>query len=351
MPFLKRTIIWTLFLVFMYLGGTAAQSSSNFLQGMGFVSMVIACVCLYIIFKLIWSPLNSWMRTAIVCGVVLFMAFSIGLFDGNTLQSFLNGSPRPMKVVEISMDEQQKNVDELGIEMFGYSANSTSSQTENVKDKSVFGNVNDISKPDDFERRMPVHSTAQNNVFFNKIKMLFNNHPKEEYEPKVLSPNQYPEISGHPKVLSGSVLILDGIKIKLFGIEAPEPTQTCENKYGNSYICGKESIIWMRNWLNHKNIRCRLLSQIQNGWTTGICFSDDGQYDVAAAIVGAGWAVAYTEHTQIYIPYEQKAAEEKRGLWAGRFYKPWDWRKIQSRKGEVKFKKNPAKWLNIKGWF
>jgi endonuclease YncB( thermonuclease family) len=104
--------------------------------------------------------------------------------------------------------------------------------------------------------------------------------------------------------------------------------------------------LWLQNWLGEKEISCRILSKVERGWVTGACFADEGKYDVAAVVVNAGWAVAYTQNTRIYVPYEQQAAEAHRGLWRGEFYKPWDWRKMQNRK--VKIKINAPKQTNKK---
>lgn len=358
MPFLKRTIMWTLFLAAMYFGGAGAQSSSNFLQGMGFVSMVVACVCLYIIFKLIWGPLGNFTRLLIIGGILIYTAFSIGLFNGNTLQSFLNGSPRPIQAAPVSVVDNDQIVDELGIQMFGDLATNHAASTQPTEAQT---NAAEAPKPNSLpyipqaaNMQIPVNQESSSGGFWNKFKSMFGGNQSANLSSGSINPLNYPEMYGHPQVLSGSILVLNGIKIRLFGIEAPEPGQTCENKYGNSYLCGKESIIWMRNWLNQKDVSCRILSKVQNGRTIGTCFSDDGKYDVAAAIVNAGWAVAYTEHTQIYVPYEQDAAMARRGLWAGQFYKPWDWRKIQSRKAKITVtapKNNNKKWFNFKGLF
>ena len=55
-----------------------------------------------------------------------------------------------------------------------------------------------------------------------------------------------------------------------------------------------------------------------------------------AALVNAGWAVADPKQSAIYVPYEQQARDNGRGLWQGQFYKPWDWREIQSKKPKIK---------------
>lgn len=350
MPFLKKTIIWTIFLAAMYFGGAGAQSSNNFFQGMGFFSIVAACACLYIIFKLIWGPLGNLSRLLLVGGVLLYIAFSIGLFNGNTLQSFLSGVPRPQAPVSYEREDQTAEINALEIQMFGDNQPTApeTATAENIPSEApVAQNIPNT------QSQIPVQANQSRpaNSFMNTVKSWFGggSQGNSAAAPKTLNPMDYPEMFGHPHVVSGSILVLDGIRIKLFGIDAPDPTQTCENRYGNSYICGKEAIIWMRNWLNHKNVSCRIISRIENNRTTGICFSDDGKYDVAAAVVSAGWAVAYTEHTQIYVEYERQAAQAHRGLWNGRFYKPWDWRKLQSRKIDIKIE-NKSK-FNFKGWF
>ena len=44
-------------------------------------------------------------------------------------------------------------------------------------------------------------------------------------------------------------------------------------------------------------------------------------------MVDAGMALAYRKYSTQYVPNEQKARQAKKGVWAGEFVKPWDWRK------------------------
>ena len=81
------------------------------------------------------------------------------------------------------------------------------------------------------------------------------------------------------------------------------------------------------------------MQEDQNGNMVGVCSL--GAYDIGAALVNAGWAVAYTKHTDIYMPYQQQAQNNARGLWQGEFYMPWDWRKIQQRKPKIKIINKP----------
>ena len=46
-----------------------------------------------------------------------------------------------------------------------------------------------------------------------------------------------------------------------------------------------------------------------------------------ARLVYEGMALAYRKYSKRYVPEEDKASAAKRGLWAGEFVAPWDWRK------------------------
>jgi endonuclease YncB( thermonuclease family) len=77
-----------------------------------------------------------------------------------------------------------------------------------------------------------------------------------------------------------------------------------------------------------------------------------GPYDIGAAIVNAGWAIADTRQTQVYLSYQNQASQAKRGLWEGKFYTPWDWQKIKSRKANIKIlkpknQKRKSVWSNV----
>ena len=46
-----------------------------------------------------------------------------------------------------------------------------------------------------------------------------------------------------------------------------------------------------------------------------------------AGIVSEGWALAYRKYSMEYVPAEDRARSEKRGMWAGMFVSPEEWRK------------------------
>ncbi len=48
--------------------------------------------------------------------------------------------------------------------------------------------------------------------------------------------------------------------------------------------------------------------------------------DLNAAMVSAGWALAYRQYSTAYVMEEAAAQAARRGLWQGTFVLPWDYR-------------------------
>lgn len=325
MPFLKQTFMWIFFLIAMYIGGSSTQSSSNMLQGFGFVSIVMAFICLYIIFKLMWRARGTITTLLVLGAVVIYSSYSVGLFNGKTLSSIMTGAPSAKPEIKLSEEQKQQmqqDAESLDMQLFGESYN-----TE-VQERTT-----QIQQP--VEDDTPGLGDKLKKTMFGQAE-----ENKQEINTNLdINPFDYPAIRGFARVITGSVLRINGLNVKMYGIDAPDISQTCANHFGAAYYCGREARTWLQNWLNNREVTCHILGDVENGWATGTCFVDDNKYDVAAVTVNSGWAVAYTKNTNVYVEYENQARVNRRGLWAGTFYKPWDWRKIQNRKVEIKIKR------------
>ena len=154
---------------------------------------------------------------------------------------------------------------------------------------------------------------------------------------------KYPAIYGPTRVLSGDTLVMNGYVIKLYAVAAPDIKQTCAAQDGRGYRCGQQSAMWLSEWLSDNQVECHIVQDSGQGYLIGVCML--GAYDIGAAIVNAGWAVANPAQSKIYEPYQNQAIENRRGMWDGKFYMPWDWYKIQNRKANIQIirkKKNNA---------
>ena len=56
-----------------------------------------------------------------------------------------------------------------------------------------------------------------------------------------------------------------------------------------------------------------------------VCFIDGK--DLNAMMVGEGWALAYRDYSEKYVPQENTARKASKGIWAMRFVPPWEWRR------------------------
>jgi endonuclease YncB( thermonuclease family) len=132
------------------------------------------------------------------------------------------------------------------------------------------------------------------------------------------------DISGTALVVDGDTIAISGMKIRLSGIDTPERKQTCR-KAGVTWKCGYEVTETLRRWTYTKEVRCIGDEKDRYGRLIADCFVDG--YNVNARLVYEGMALAYRKYSKRYVPEEDKARAAKRGMWAGEFVAPWDWRK------------------------
>ena len=127
-------------------------------------------------------------------------------------------------------------------------------------------------------------------------------------------------IIGKAQVIDGDTIKINGKKIRLFGIDAPEKTQIC-SKNSNSYNCGLTSTKFLKEIIKNEKIECTYKNLDRYGRILGICG------DINSKMVEFGHAVAYVRYSKKYLSLQRKAKNEKRGIWSGKFDMPEDWRR------------------------
>lgn len=387
MMFWKKFVLVCCFIGAMYLGGMSTQSSSTLAQGFGFIVIIMAFVLLYVIAKVMWRAMGFMSSFFVIGSVVIFILYCLGLLGGkNSMETFISGDKKSVQQTEEPLSDleyemfQQKNentekmsdalieLDETIAEKkddaqaFSKEKKTVSASVEQRADqKAEVQETQPISElqPMKEERNVPparqlpvAEAQGEQNDIVGQVKSFFfgGGETQKNAQNQSLNPLDYPYVEGTVKVVSGSLVKMGSLYIKLLGVEAPYPNQKCANRHGAPYACGLHSIAALQNFINKQTIRCHIVGEIVNDKTTGVCFSQNGKYDIAAVMANAGWVVAYTKHTVAYVPYEQKASENKKGLWAGKFYKPWDWLKIQNRKIVVTTE-SPAFGSGFSKWF
>lgn len=326
MGFLKKTIMALGALILILWGGAGTQSNSTLLQGGGFIGLIIGLIVLYIFTKMAWRAMGCLPSLIIILGIFSFIIYAIGGFSNGVggiipnLKAFLGQQPTTAQTTgndnfSLIDDDDIGVVDENG----------------NVVEETVV----EEEMPNLSQEKKPQQQTASS---FQKIMGSLSGQQKQP-QPD-MNPANFPAIIGQVRVINGDTLMMNGRYIRLYGIDAPETDQTCANRSGRSYHCGRQATTWLRNWLADNEVECRIMQQDAKGNMVGTCSL--GQYDLGAALVNAGWAVAYQKYTDIYVPYQQLAMQKRDGLWQGKFYMPSDWKVMKTKKPKIKVVKPKA---------
>lgn len=124
--------------------------------------------------------------------------------------------------------------------------------------------------------------------------------------------------------IDGDSLRRNDSDIRLYGIDAPELHQTCSDAEGRDYRCGLEARRALADLVAGRDLNCVVEDQDRYGRSVAQC--NAGAVDVNAAMVRAGWAIAYRRHSRDYVDEEDAARRSRRGLWQGTFDNPAAWR-------------------------
>ena len=131
-------------------------------------------------------------------------------------------------------------------------------------------------------------------------------------------------LSGTATVTDGDSLEMDGTRIRLNAIDAPEAAQTCGRPTA-IWKCGEVATRKLRELVGALPIVCEKTDTDSYGRTVAVCRS--GAVDLAAEMVSAGLALAYRQYGDEYVDEEAAARSARRGLWKDDFTPPWDWRR------------------------
>lgn len=155
--------------------------------------------------------------------------------------------------------------------------------------------------------------------------------------PMTLPPDPTP-IIGRASVIDGDTLEIHGQRIRIWGIDAPESRQTC-TRSAETYRCGQAAELHLAELIGEQPVSCtpqgrpdryrRIVARCE---VTALCEERDCtnrtfRRDLGGWMVGDGWAVDFPRYSDGEHSEQQAEAQDARkGMWAGEFEMPWDWR-------------------------
>lgn len=131
---------------------------------------------------------------------------------------------------------------------------------------------------------------------------------------------------GPPRVIDGDTLVVANERIRLFGLDAPESKQSCQDSKGQPYDCGVVAAEALRKKIGSGSLQCQVKAKDLYSRNVSSC-SLPGTGDIGDWLVKNGHAVAYRQYSKEYTQDEEEAKNAHRGIWQGKFEIPAEWRK------------------------
>ncbi|MEP9396680.1 thermonuclease family protein [Mesorhizobium sp. KR2-14] len=134
-------------------------------------------------------------------------------------------------------------------------------------------------------------------------------------------------ILGRASVIDGDTIEIHGQRIRFNGIDAPESKQLCLDAQGKKYRCGQKASFALAGFLEGRQpTTCIEVDRDRYRRVVAVCTA--GGVDIAEWMVKQGHALDWPEYSNgAYASAQEAARGGKRGMWAGSFALPWEWRR------------------------
>jgi endonuclease YncB( thermonuclease family) len=147
--------------------------------------------------------------------------------------------------------------------------------------------------------------------------------------PAHAKPREAVVLTGEARVIDGDTIEVDGTRIRLQGIDAPETRQSCTTADGASWACGRYATAMLAAAVASTDVTCTARGRDRYQRVVAVCWA--GVVEVGRSMVAEGLALADRRFGRTYVPVEDAARVAARGIWAGEFEAPWDWRRARRR--------------------
>ncbi len=128
-------------------------------------------------------------------------------------------------------------------------------------------------------------------------------------------------LQGTAKIFDGDTIEIDGHRIRLHGIDAPETDQKCFDAREKYYACGKQAVDALRKLIRGQPVTCT--GSLRDGYDRLIATCATSRLNLNREMVVRGWAVAFRKYSEDYLEHEVDAVKQGLGIWRGQFQRPY----------------------------
>jgi endonuclease YncB( thermonuclease family) len=131
-------------------------------------------------------------------------------------------------------------------------------------------------------------------------------------------------LTGTVSVTDADTIVIGGERIRLQGVDAPETDQICLDNRGTLWNCGIDARDRLIRHIGSRETSCVTNGKDAFGRWLATCSTNEG--DLSAWLVREGFGLAFIRYSNAYVAEESNARSAQKGMWAGAFIAPWDWR-------------------------
>jgi endonuclease YncB( thermonuclease family) len=133
-------------------------------------------------------------------------------------------------------------------------------------------------------------------------------------------------IAGRASVIDADTLQINGERIRIRDIDAPEKDQFCQQAVGDvTWECGIEATFALIDWIGEADVVCETDRLDRYKRHLARC-TVEGE-DLAVWLAESGWGVPFRDcKCEAVREASTRAQAEGRGIWIGPFVLPWEWR-------------------------
>ncbi len=134
------------------------------------------------------------------------------------------------------------------------------------------------------------------------------------------------KVEGMARVIDADILQIDKTRVILWGVDAPERSQTCILN-GQLWGCYDVARRTLEELASRGKVSCVLIGKPDPFHRYfGVC--ESGGEDIGGEMVRRGMALAFTQQSKDYADIQTQAITKGVGLWQPgvQFEEPWVWR-------------------------